>query len=138
MKTIAQTLLTALLLAAPVLATTANAAAINHADEPTANATITTNNTFRMAVYAGAKPMLINVVVEKQTAKSMTIRVVDDNGATLQEHTIGKQQGNFRYRFDLSELTDGTYLVVVTSGADKSSHPITITTPIAERTLTVR
>ena len=137
MKTIAQTLLAALLLAAPALAT-ANAAAINRADEPTANATITTTNAFRMAVYAGAKPMIINVVVEKQTAKSMTVRVVDHNGAILQEQTIGKQQGNFRYRFDLSELTDGTYSVVVTSGADKSSHPVTITTPTAERTLTVR
>ena len=138
MKTIAQTLLAALLLAAPALATTANATAVNRADEPTANATITTTNAFRMAVYAGAKPMIINVVVEKQTAKSMTVRVIDHTGATLQEQTIGRQQGNFRYRFDLSELADGTYSVVVTSGTDRSSHPVTITTPTAERTLTVR
>ncbi len=138
MKTIAQTLLAALLLAAPTLATTANATAINRADEPTANATITTTNAFRVAVYPAAKPMVINVVVEKQTAKSMTVRVVDHNGVTLQEQTIGKQQGSFRYRFDLSELTDGTYSVVATSGADKSSHPVTLTTPTADRTLTVR
>jgi hypothetical protein len=138
MKTIAQTLLAALLLTAPTLATTANAAAMKRADEPTtANHTIATN-AFRVAVYAGAKPMAINVVVEKQTPKLMIIRVVDQRGSVLEEQAIGRRQGNFQYRFNLSELADGTYSVEVISGTNKSSHPITLTTPTADRTLTVR
>ncbi len=139
MKTIAQTLLAALLLAAPTLATTANATTLNRADEPTtASHVVTTTTAFRVAVYAGAKPMVIKVFVEKTTANSMMIRVVNERGIALEEQTIGRRQGSFQYRFDLSELADGNYSVEVTSGSDKSSYPITLTTPTTDRTLTVR
>lgn len=138
MKTIAQTLLAALLLAATTLATTTNAAT-NHADEPTAaNHTVTTTNAFRVAVYTAAKPMVIKVFVEKKTANFMTIRVVDQRGIALEEQTIGRRQGNFQYRFDLSDLADGNYSVEVTSGTDTGRYPITLTTPAADRTITVR
>jgi hypothetical protein len=137
MKTIAQTLLAALLLAAPALSSTAKAN--NRADEPTTtNNVVTTTNTFRVAVYGAAKPMTIKVVVDKQMPQSMTIRVVDQRGTTLEEQTIGRRQGTFQYRFDLSELADGNYSVEVISGTDKSSYPITLTTPTTDRTITVQ
>jgi hypothetical protein len=137
MKTIAQTLLAALLLAAPALSSTANAT--TRADEPTTtNNVVATTNTFRVAVYSAAKPMTINVVVEKQTSKPMTIRLVGQGHEMLNEQAIGRQQGNFQYRFDLSELADGNYSIEVTSGTDKSSYPITLTTPTTDRTITVR
>lgn len=137
MKTIAQTLLAALLLTAPILATTANAAAINRPDEPTVvNHFTASNPAFRVAVYPAAAPMLLRVAVEKQTDQPLTIRLRDASGKMLEEQYLGRKQGNFQYRFNLSDLADGTYSVEVSNGTEKSVHPITLTTP--NRTVAVQ
>ncbi|GAB3040671.1 hypothetical protein [Spirosoma pulveris] len=123
MKTLAQSLLAALLLST---ATLASAETIH--PTTTANPTVTTNS-YKAAVFPSAVPSKLNVYVERAPGQPMTISFKSTDGLVLGKQSVGKKQGNFHFQFDLSDLKDGTYTVEITSGSDVSAHPITLTTP---------
>ncbi|GAB2520836.1 hypothetical protein [Spirosoma aerophilum] len=134
MKTLAQSLLTALLLSTATLAS----AATTH-PTTTANPTVTTNS-YKAAVFPSAIPSKLNVYVERAPGQTMTVSFKASDGRILGAQSVGKKQGNFHFQFDLSDLKDGAYTVEIVSGSDVSEHPVTLsTTPLqsVSRTITL-
>ncbi|WP_159471660.1 T9SS type A sorting domain-containing protein [Dyadobacter sp. 3J3] len=69
----------------------------------------------------------IDVMIKKSDGKNRSIRVVDENGNTLVSITV-KNYEDTRTRFDLNNLTDGDYQVMVTDGTTTVVKPITLDT----------
>jgi len=69
----------------------------------------------------------IDVTIKKSEGKNMIIRLTDQTGKTLASVTV-KNDEDTRTRFDLSNLTDGDYEVVITDGTNKFIKPITLDT----------
>ncbi|SFD49645.1 T9SS type A sorting domain-containing protein [Spirosoma endophyticum] len=133
MKTLAQSLLTALLLSTATLVSTAATTAKN----PT-NTAITAS--YKVAVFPSPSASKLNVYVERAPGQFMLISLKTLDGALLGKQLVGKKEGSFHFQFDLSDLQDGKYTIEVASGSDVTVHPITLSTKTptaATRTLTL-
>ena len=126
MKTLAQSLLTALLLSTATLVATAATTPATPMN-PTA-----TTASYKVAVFPSPNPSKLNVYVEREPGKQMVITLKDAAGEVLGKQIVGKKQGSFHFQFDLSELQDGAYKVEVVSGSDVTVHPVTLTTQPAQ------
>ncbi|GAB4037339.1 hypothetical protein [Spirosoma jeollabukense] len=134
MKILAQSILTALLLSTATLVSTAATTAENPA-APTA-----TTSSYKVAVFPSSSAPKLNVYVERKPGQFMLISLKSLDGALLSKQLVGKKEGNFHFKFDLSDLQDGQYKVEVVSGNDVTVHPVTLTTKpaqIAARVLTL-
>lgn len=122
MKTLAHSLLTALLLSTATFASDATT-------KPTtsANPTVTTDS-YKVAVVPSATPSKLNVYVERNPGQVMSVSLKSTNGKVIAKQFVSKKQGNFRFKFDLSDLEDGTYSVEVASGKDVTVYPVTLAT----------
>lgn len=122
MKTLAHSLLTALLLSTATFASDATT-------KPTtsANPTVTTDS-YKVAVIPSAIPSKLNVYVERNPGQVMLVSLKSTDGKVLAKQFVSKKQGNFRFKFDLSDLEDGTYSVEVASGKDVTVYPVTLAT----------
>ncbi|MEO6684860.1 MAG: T9SS type A sorting domain-containing protein [Dyadobacter sp.] len=83
-----------------------------------------TENQIAVTSFVSGK---IDVMIKKSDGKNRSIRVMDENGNTLVSITV-KNYEDTRTRFDLSNLTDGEYQVVITDGTTKVIKPITLDT----------
>ena len=132
MKTIAQTLIAALLLSTATLASTATRIP-TAPTKPTA-----TTNSFKAAVFPSSTPAKLNVCVEREPGKPITVRLKDEKGVLLAEQPVSKKKGSFRFQFDLSALEDGAYTVEIASGNDVTVHGVTLSTkPVESATRTI-
>ncbi|SOD78716.1 hypothetical protein [Spirosoma fluviale] len=73
----------------------------------------------------------VDVVLGK-TDGHLSIDVVDKQGRTLSHRVVYKQDSNTRIRFDLSELPDGVYELIVTEGANRQTNAIVLNTQWAD------
>ncbi|SEI54806.1 hypothetical protein SAMN05216327_102387 [Dyadobacter sp. SG02] len=73
----------------------------------------------------------IDVSVIK-SEKEVSVNVVDQFGHTLASKTIKKSESATRTRFDLSQLPDGPYKVVLIDGKDKEVKTIELNTQAVE------
>ncbi|GAB3032644.1 T9SS type A sorting domain-containing protein [Spirosoma pulveris] len=80
----------------------------------------------------------IDVVIGK-TDGHLSIDVVDQQGRTLSHKAVYKQDSNSRIRFDLSELPDGVYQLIVTEGTSRQTNAIVLNTQTSDtyRTITL-
>ena len=132
MKTIVKTVLAALL-----FSTASFAADVPALPAASANPTATTNS-YKVAVYPSTTtPSKLNVMVEREPGKVMSIYLRNADGNVLATQYIGKKEGNFWLKFDLSDLQDGTYRVELVSGNDRSVHQIELSTKTAQSTRTI-
>lgn len=134
MKTLAHSLLTALLLST---ATLASAETITSAT--LTNPTVTTDS-YKVVVFPSSIPSKLNVFVERTPGQSMSVLLKGADGKILARQIISKKQGNFRFVFDMSEAEDGAYSVEVSSGNDVTIYPVTLATQpvqVATRTITL-
>ncbi|MBD2753277.1 hypothetical protein [Spirosoma validum] len=69
----------------------------------------------------------VDVVVGK-TDSNLLIEVVDQQGRTLANKSINKQVVPSRIRFDLRELPDGVYELVITEGNTRQVSDIVLNT----------
>ncbi|SOD96332.1 hypothetical protein [Spirosoma fluviale] len=123
MKTLAQSLLTALLLSTATLATAESANPIS------TGSSIVTTNSYKAAIFPSTIPSKLNVYVERTPGQLMSVSFKSTDGAVLEKLSIGKKQGNFHFLFDISDLKDGTYTIEIMSGSDVSEHSVTLATP---------
>jgi hypothetical protein len=134
MKTFVQSLVTALLLNTATFASPATTTPTKSAIAPV------TTNSYKVAVFPSSKPSRLNVFVERTPGQPMTISLKSTDGKLLGKQLVGKKQGNVRFQFDLSELTDGDYNVEITSGTDATVYPVKLATQPAQqvvRTITL-
>ncbi|WP_338873116.1 hypothetical protein WBJ53_29715 [Spirosoma sp. SC4-14] len=130
MKTIAQSLLAALLLSTAALTTDATAKPVNPV----------TTSSYKAAVYPSLNASKLHVVVERQPGQAMAVYLKDSHGNRLAQQLVNKKLGTFRFQFDLSDMQDGNYTVEVVSGNDVALYPVTLTTKPSQavtRTLTL-
>lgn len=132
MKTIAKTLLAALLFS------TASFAADVPASPAASVSPTATTNSYKVAVYPSTTmPSKLNVMVERAPGKTMDIYLRNADGSVLATQYIGKKEGNFWLKFDLSELQDGLYSIELISGNDRSVHQIELSTKTAQPNRTI-
>lgn len=122
MKTIAHSLVAALLLSTATFA----APATTHPTK-TGNPTVTTNS-YRAAIFPSSVSPKLNVYVERNPGQTMTISLKTTTGTVLGRQSVGKKLGTFHFQFDLTDLEDGTYKVEIVSGNDVSVQSVTVTT----------
>lgn len=126
MKTFAQSLLAALLLSTATFASDATT-------KPTtsANPAVTTDS-YKVVVFPSAVPSKLNVYVERTPGQMMLVSLKGQDGKVLAKQYINKKQGNFHFKFDMTEAQDGTYSVEITSGKDVTVYPVTLATQPAQ------
>lgn len=134
MKTIAQSLIAALLLSTATFAGTP-------ATIPTASNPVVTTDSYKVAVYPSAVQSRLHVCIERQPGQFMAVYLKTTDGEQLGKKYIRKNQDKLRFQFDVADLPDGTYKVEVVSGSDVTTYPITINTKpsqVASRTITLQ
>lgn len=77
-------------------------------------------------------------VVVGETDGHLSIQVVDQQGHTLSKRAVYKEESNTRIRFDLSELPDGVYQLVVTEGTSRQTNAIVLNTQSADTYRTIK
>ena len=94
----------------------------------------TTPATYKVGMYVSAKTTTLNVMVEKQAGSTVIIRLKDKEGHLLVTHALKNNSERSRSKFNLSELTDGTYQVEITNGQNVTVKEIKLTTqkPVVE------
>lgn len=124
MKTITKTL--ALALTAAVLSfSTVSAKPIIRPTAPAA---------YKVGMYFSEKTTTLNVMVEKQSGNSVTIRVKNNEGQTLATQNVKGKGERYWSKFNLSELADGTYQVEITNGQDVTVKEVKLSTQNASET----
>ncbi len=121
-----KTLITTLALALS-LATVTIAADVNPIVRPTKVAH------YESGIYTTVAGKL-HVSVDKQLGGTVAVSLKDGSGNVLFSRDIAKKDTQFRTRFDLSQLTDGTYELELTNGVDVTRQTIVIATKL-ERTI---
>ncbi|GAB3341055.1 hypothetical protein GCM10027299_54990 [Larkinella ripae] len=85
---------------------------------------------FQSSVVAFPSTMKVDVVVENPNNANVTIRLVDHLGVVQASQKLNKHEKALRTRFDISELADGVYQVVVTDGASTQTQEINVKTQV--------
>ena len=130
MKTITKTL-TLALTAAILSFASVSAKPANPATAPAA---------YKVGMYVSQKTTTLNVMVEKQAGNKVIIRLKNSEGQLLATQAIKGSEERSWSKFNLSDLTDGTYKVEITNGQDVTVKEITLSTqkPVdASRTIAV-
>ena len=122
MKTLISTIALALSLATITLA-----ADTSGIDRPTKVAR------YETGIYTTVNGKL-QVSVDKQAGGTVAISLKDANGSVLFSRQIAKNDTQYRSRFDLSQLTDGTYELELTNGVNVTRQTVVIATKL-ERTV---
>ena len=126
MKTFAQTLIAALLLGTATLAGTPAT------DVITSGNPVATTDAYKVAVFPSATPSRLNVYIERNPGQPMNILLKATDGTLLAKKNIDKKQGNLHFQFDMTNLVDGAYSVEISSGNDRTTYPITLSTKPAQ------
>lgn len=93
------------------------------------NATSDGTETRFWVVSAGNGTIDVNVIKEQ---KAVSLNVIDQTGRTLASKSIKKSDNATRTRFDLSQLPDGSYKVVLIDGDHKEVKSIELNTQTEE------
>lgn len=81
----------------------------------------------------------IDVTVLKNKGESLSVKLTDTDGNTLAIKSLDKNDPTFRVRFNMNELPNGIYHVVVTEGAFKKTKEVILDTQNVDsyRTITM-
>lgn len=131
MKTITKTL---------TLALTAAILSFSSVSAKPADPSTTAPAAYKVGMYVSQKTTTLNVMVEKQAGNKVIIRLKNSEGQLLATQAIKGSEERSWSKFNLSDLTDGTYKVEITNGQDVTVKEITLSTqkPVdASRTIAV-
>jgi uncharacterized protein (DUF2147 family) len=103
---------------------------------PAASASTAQNDDTKFSVVTG-KNGKIDVTVIKSDLKAVSVKVVDKSGHTLASKMISKGNAATRTRFDLNQLPDGAYQVILIEGDNQQVKDIELNTQDAETLRTV-
>ncbi len=83
---------------------------------------------FDSSVYTSTMTKQLHVAVEKQEGSKVQIKLVNEKGDILAEEIVGKKKINYRARFELNQLQDGTYKLLITDGTTTQSRTLSLST----------
>ncbi|GAA4467451.1 hypothetical protein GCM10023189_51140 [Nibrella saemangeumensis] len=83
---------------------------------------------YQSSMYVVANTTKMAIAVDKEAGAAIYIKIMDEKGNVLTSQQLDKKDTNFRGRFDMSELKDGKYQVVITNGTDETKKEITLST----------
>lgn len=87
-----------------------------------------TSTGFVTSTYLVKNSSIVKVFVEKAVGNSVTIKLIDSAGKTLTNQTVWKSETGGAFQFDLSNLPDNTYNLVITNGSKTEVKEIEINT----------
>ncbi|WP_128547844.1 hypothetical protein [Larkinella soli] len=99
------------------------------------------SGSYQVGMYASSEAAKLNVMVAKEKGTQVSVQLLGENGQVLAIQRLSKHDTSVRTRFDLSELEDGKYTVVVTDGSSKTVKEVNLQTkrPVQpERFISVR
>ncbi|GAB3256609.1 hypothetical protein GCM10027347_18520 [Larkinella harenae] len=98
-------------------------------------------DSYQVGLYPSLEEAKVNVMISKEKGAALDVLLLDSKGLILATHRLNKSETVTRTRFDMSELQDGTYKIVVSDGSSKIEKEVNLQTkkPVqAERTVRVR
>ncbi|RAJ96050.1 putative secreted protein (Por secretion system target) [Larkinella arboricola] len=98
-------------------------------------------NSYHVGLYPSVQTAKVNVMVAKEKGTALDVLLLDGQGTVLATHRLAKNETSTRTRFDLNQLQDGTYTVVVSDGSSKIIKDFNLQTkkPVqAERSISLR
>lgn len=127
-----KTLISSLVIAAAVAMSSASFAQSNHTFSVSKE---TKDVNFEVKSIVEGK---IDVTVMKNKGESLSIKLTDTNGNTLATKALDKNDPASRVRFNLNELPNGIYHVVITEGTFKETKEVILDTQNVDyRTITM-
>lgn len=83
--------------------------------------------TYQTGIYVDVSNRL-HVALDKQKGGYVALRLKDANGNVLYDQYLGKKAQQYRTKLNLTNLSDGTYELEITNGAETKRQTVTITT----------
>lgn len=84
--------------------------------------------TFEVGMYQSVNSLKMNVIIEKTIGKELMVALKDENGSTLYQERVSKNETTYHGKFDLSQLKDGKYTFVFTKGEEKITKQVSLGT----------
>lgn len=84
---------------------------------------------YNVGMYVSKNTSTVNVMVEKQAGGTVKVSIKDDSGKILATQSLNGKEERIWTKFNLSELSDGTYTVEVTNGKDVTVKEVKLATP---------
>ncbi|GAB3498126.1 hypothetical protein GCM10027341_19230 [Spirosoma knui] len=84
---------------------------------------------YQMSAYLSTNNTKLNVNVDKQLGGQVYIHLNDRSGNVLFERILNPVETKIRLALDLTDLSDGDYLLTVSNGLDTIVREIKIATP---------
>lgn len=88
----------------------------------------TTVATFQTGMYTTIDGKL-HIALDKQKGGAIDIRLTNQEGMVVYSQHVGKNKSQYRAKFDLSNLPDGTYKVDVSNGQETTTYALSLATP---------
>ena len=82
---------------------------------------------FQSSVYVSASHD-IRVAVDKEKSHIVQVKILNEQGRLISSQSINKKTSHYRARFDVNELPDGHYQLVITDGTAVETHALDLTT----------
>lgn len=99
------------------------------------------SSSYHVGLYPSIEAAKINVMVAKEKGTVLDVLLLDKQGVVLATHRLSKNETSTRTRFDMNELRDGVYTIVVSDGSSKVTKEVNLQTtkPVqAERSVLLR
>ncbi len=96
------------------------------AEEPTKN--VPTTKSFAVGVFASQNAEKLNVTIENYANKTLTVKLKDENGATVYTETVNKTTPKYWRKFDVSQIGSENCSVEVSDGTETISKDLNSTT----------
>ena len=76
------------------------------------------HKTFDISLYRVQQSMTVCLSVEKEVGEKVLVRLLDTKGEELHRESLGRHTNKYVRRFDLGNLTDGSYTIEVRNGGE--------------------
>lgn len=92
---------------------------------------------FDMSMYVDQNSETLKTFYEKSQGNTLIIEIQNEKGQTLHQSIVGKKRTTAQLNFNLRNLEDGAYKLVVTDGSNTVEKPLELNTPSVERNISI-
>ncbi|GHB72032.1 hypothetical protein [Persicitalea jodogahamensis] len=74
--------------------------------------------TFEVGMYRIQKSLKMRLLLEKKPGKTVSVRLLDQQGHVLHDEVVGRQMHKYGRSFDFSQMEDGRYTLEISDGKE--------------------